>query len=124
MSEKKIIAIIDDDPVIVDSIKATVESHGYAAITANSGEKGVEMLKKTKPDFIFCDIMMERIDAGIGTATRIREIYSDALIYALSDIGQELTMNTDIYELGFNGVIQKPVSSDEVIKIIRSSVKN
>lgn len=123
MPDKKIIAIIDDDPAIVDSIKATVEANGYATITANSGEAGLEAVSRTKPDFVFCDIMMEQVDTGIGTASKIRRLYSDIPIFILSSIGQETTMNIDIYELGFNGALQKPISSDDVLKIVRTSIK-
>ena len=35
--------------------------------------EGLEAFRKTNPDIVLCDMMMERIDAGSRTATEIRK---------------------------------------------------
>ncbi len=122
MSPKKKVVIIDDDPTVLDSVKAALEANNFDISTALSGKEGLELVSNVEPDFVLCDIMMEQIDTGIGTASQIRQKYQNVPIYLLSDIGQVTSLNIDIYELGFNGVLQKPVSTDELVSIVKTSV--
>ena len=124
MSEKKLVLIIDDDPDVLDSMKVALESNGFDTSTAMNGEEGLELASRIKPDFVFCDIMMERIDTGIDTAMKIREMYKNVPIYLLSDIGQITSLNIDIYGCGLNGCVQKPITSKEITSIVRHSVRS
>ena len=70
MSDKKKVLVIDDDPAIVESIKAILDASGFEAATALSGKEGLEAFRKTNPDIVLCDMMMEDIDSG-GQVTKI-----------------------------------------------------
>lgn len=56
------ILIVDDSPMIVDVFATMLERGGYRPITAFSGEECLEVLKKTPPDLVLLDIMMEPMD--------------------------------------------------------------
>ncbi len=122
MSDKKVILVIDDDPDILDSIKAILSANGFDVETAMSGKEGVEKVKETNPDLILCDMMMERIDAGTKVAQEIRKDNPDLPIYLLSSIGSATASNIDIDKLGFNGVFQKPVDPDNLINVVKDSL--
>lgn len=122
MSDKKVILVIDDDPDILDSIKAILSANGFDVATAMSGKEGTEKVKETKPDLILCDMMMERIDAGTKVAQEIRKDNPDLPIYLLSSIGSATATNIDIDKLGFNGVFQKPVDPDNLINVVKDSL--
>ena len=69
------IMIVDDDTVTVTELEEALKSSGYdIAGIADSGEEGIAMASKTKPDLVLMDIIMPsgKVD-GIAAATKIRE---------------------------------------------------
>jgi len=120
--KKKLILIIDDDPDILESLKAGIEAGGYSVVSAMNGTDALSAYDSTSPDFVLCDIMMEKVDTGIRVADEIRKRNSDVPVYLLSDIGKITSANIDIYARGFNGSLQKPVNPDEVNRLIRNTL--
>lgn len=118
MANKKIL-VIDDDPGILDSISAVLSSKNYIVITAINGNEGVEKFRKEKPDMVLCDMMMEQVDAGSKAAEIIRKEDKKTPIYLLSSIGNATSNNVSIFELGFNGIFQKPVDPDYLFSEIK-----
>lgn len=49
-SEKKImrfkILVIDDEPILRDSLKVALETSGYEVLAARSGEEGLELFQR------------------------------------------------------------------------------
>jgi CheY-like chemotaxis protein len=119
MANKKLILVIDDDPDILDSIKAILTANGFDVVTAMSGKEGIEAVSKSKPDLILCDMMMERIDAGTKVAQELKKDNPNLPIYLLSSIGTATATNIEIDKLGFNGVFQKPVNPDNLVATIK-----
>ena len=121
MSDKKIL-VIDDDPDILESISAVLSSEGFNVLTAIDGKVGVEKFKSEKPDLVLCDMMMERVDAGSKVAEMIRKEDSKTPVYLLSSIGNATASNISVADLGFNGVLQKPVDPDTLISQIKKAL--
>ena len=65
------ILIVDDEPNIVDILKANLEREGYATITATDGATGLEMGISMKPDLILLDCMLPRMD-GFDVCRKLR----------------------------------------------------
>ncbi|MEW6526977.1 MAG: response regulator [Spirochaetota bacterium] len=122
MANKKIILVIDDDPDILDSIKAILSANGFDVVTAMSGKEGIDAVASSKPDLILCDMMMERIDAGTKVAQEIKKSNPSIPIYLLSSIGTATATNIEIDKLGFNGVFQKPVNPDNLVSTIKKAL--
>ena len=121
MSNKKIL-VIDDDQAILDSINAVLSSNGYNVVTAINGDAGIEKFRSGKPDMVLCDMMMEKIDAGYKVAEIIRKEDNSTPIYLLSSMGNATLNNVNIFDLGFNGVFQKPVDPDTLLAQIKKVV--
>jgi len=121
MSDKKIL-VIDDDPDILESISAVLSSEGFNVLTAIDGKEGFEKFKSEKPDLVLCDMMMERVDAGSKVAELIRNEDSKTPVYLLSSIGNATASNISVTDLGFTGVLQKPVDPDTLISQIKKSL--
>ena len=120
MAEKKTILVIDDDPDIIETVQTILSAKGYSVISASSGRLGIERLQKEKPDLILCDMMMEAIDSGMQTALRIRQHNSDIPVFLLSSIAEMTAATTQILDLGFNGIIQKPVEPARLVSTVQS----
>jgi len=54
---KKVIVMAEDEPVIRDAVKETLEDY-YELHMAENGKTVLELLKKVKPDVILLDVMM------------------------------------------------------------------
>ncbi|MDZ7330794.1 MAG: response regulator [candidate division KSB1 bacterium] len=94
MSERQKILIIDDDEDFRISIGTLLKSHNYEVLEAESGKRGLEMIKSEKPDLIVLDIMMETIDEGylINQVIKFQkeyEEYKNLPILMVSSIQQD-----------------------------------
>ncbi|MCX5901716.1 MAG: response regulator [Proteobacteria bacterium] len=120
MGETKTVLVIDDDPDIIETVQTILSAKGYAVISASSGKQGFEVLQKVNPDLVLCDMMMEAIDSGMQTAQQIKRYNSELPVFLLSSIAEMTAATTQIRELGFNGIIQKPVEPARLVSIVQS----
>jgi len=59
------ILIVDDDPLIrnlLGQILESFEEKGVQLLNANNGIVAIEIVKKEKPDIIFLDVMMPKMN--------------------------------------------------------------
>jgi DNA-binding response OmpR family regulator len=120
---KYVILTIDDDPDFLQAIRLFLEANGYVMIEAQSAEEGLNVYKKTKPDLILVDLMMEEIDAGTNFAKELKLLGNKAPVYLLSGAGDEMSDNIDYTQLGFTGVFQKPIDNKRLLSILKAKLK-
>ena len=120
---KHVVLYVDDDPDYRMAVRSILEAHGYEMDEAASAEEGMRVFKSTSPDFVLVDLMMEEIDAGTSLVREMKAQGASIPIYMLSSVGENLTMNTDYRELGLDGVLQKPVEADRLLKVLRSKLE-
>lgn len=70
-SSKKSLLMIDDDGDLCDSTRLAFERFGYQVATAEDGEKGLEEIRRERPDVILLDLMMPKMD-GFETLRQLR----------------------------------------------------
>ena len=122
MAEKKIVLVIDDDPDIIETVQAILSAKGYVVISASNGKQGFEVVQKTNPDMVLCDMMMEAIDSGMQAAQQIKGYNSEIPVFLLSSIAETTAATNELRELGFNGIIQKPVEPARLVSIVQSII--
>ena len=122
MSETKMVLVIDDDPDIIETVHTILSAKGYVVISASSGKQGFEVVQKTNPDLVLCDMMMEAIDSGMQTAQQIKRYNSEIPVFLLSSIAETMAATTQIRELGFIGIIQKPLEPARLVSIVQSII--
>ena len=88
MPKKKKILVVDDEPEFVDMIQIRLEANNYEVITANNGKDCLERLENDKPDAIFLDIMMPKMD-GLATLSRIRKKDKNVPVFMLTVSSKE-----------------------------------
>ena len=84
------IAIIDDDNLVVLSLKTIIESTGKAEVVAvgNSGEEAISIYKEKSPDVMLMDIRMEGM-TGLQAGEKILEIDKNAKLLYLSTFADD-----------------------------------
>ncbi len=55
--DKKVL-VIDDDKALLKMIRANLINHGMNVLTADTGEKGLELAQKKDPDLIILDVIL------------------------------------------------------------------
>lgn len=102
------ILVIDDDPILGESVVGTLETLGLEGYAATSGQEGLEKIKENKFDMILIDWQMP-IMSGLECVKKIREKEDGDMpiilisAYDFSDIEEK----ADLY--GIDGFLQKPL---------------
>jgi DNA-binding response OmpR family regulator len=114
------ILIVDDDPKIVQLVRAYLEREGFAVVTAGDGRAALAAIRQHGPRLIVLDLMLPEID-GMTVARRVRED-SDTPILMLSarsgvaDRIQGLTEGADDY-------LAKPFSPAELVVRVKAVLR-
>lgn len=118
--DKPVILYVDDDPDYRFAMRQMVEGCGMELVEAGDGDEGVRVCKEAEPDLIILDLMMEEVDSGVNLLRRLRAEGVSAPIWLLSSMGDAMAMTTDTAELGFVGVLQKPLDEQRLRSITGS----
>ncbi|MHC4861965.1 MAG: response regulator [Planctomycetota bacterium] len=118
MSYDKVL-IVDDEKLILISTRIVLESVGYSAITAASGEEAISMAFEQRPGLILLDIMMPGID-GWETLSRLKEAPETKDIPVIIFTAREHSRGKHLArEMGAADYFQKPFEPDELIEIVQ-----
>ena len=120
IDRKRNILCIDDDQDFLDSLRVIIEGEGYATETATSAEEGLLKYKRSRPDMILVDLMMEEVDAGTSFVKEVKALGHTPPIFMLSSVGDGLTLSVDYSQLGLAGVLQKPVNPRTLISALKA----
>lgn len=120
----KKILIIDDEDMNLMSTKFILSKSGYEVETANSGQKGIEMLRTREFDMLLLDVEMPEMD-GIETLRKIRaipEISHIKVAFITASSSQEYL--AEAVHLGAKGFIKKPCMPAELIRSIEKAYED
>ncbi len=124
----KKIMIIDDDIDLVEAMRITLETDDYEVIDAQEGQKGLEILKKEKPDLLILDVMMGTLDEGFHIAYQIRndEEIKDIPILMITAVGAQTGFDFDKQRdqdfLPVNEFIEKPVNPQILLDTVKRNL--
>ncbi|MBI3406399.1 MAG: response regulator transcription factor [Acidobacteria bacterium] len=119
MSEAKIL-IVDDEPQIRRTLRASLVPHGYVVSDARSGEEALEALRLEKPDLVLLDLNMPGM-GGLAACREIRES-SDVAIIVLTVRGTERD-KVEVLDAGADDYITKPFGMPELLARIRAALR-
>ena len=83
MAEKRTVLFVDDDEIILRSIKIGFLDAPFNQLFANSGRQALEILQKEQVHVIVSDILMPEMD-GIELLSIVREKYPHIVKMVLS----------------------------------------
>jgi len=77
------ILIVDDEPLIRQSLRRVAEMHGHEIFEAKDGSQGLEIWRKEDPDLIFLDVLMPGLSGPqvmkeVGPAHRAKVVLISA----------------------------------------------
>ena len=124
MDKQPYILVVDDDPDILDSILAVLESQPYRLQTARDGKRCLEMIEVERPDLLILDLLMPRMD-GFAVIRFLRENpeYDQLPIMVLTTVVEDASRRRYELETGMNmdvqDYIQKPVLPGELLRRVK-----
>ncbi len=116
-----LVAIIDDDPDILDASSLVLKSKGYNVITANNPTDGYKIVKEKKPDLIILDVMMDEPDDGFFLAQKFRKEKIKTPILMYTSVSKALGLDFGKNEMvPVDDFVEKPISPDELVKKVEA----
>ena len=121
MAEKGTILVVDNESDQLEIMREVLGRVGFDAKTTDDPQQALKMVEGQPFGLIFIDLIMSEMD-GTDLCEQIKRVRPDARVYAFS--GHAHLYHPDRLErAGFDGVIGKPATIDE-IKTALSRVMN
>ena len=119
----KKILIVEDNEKNMYLISFILKKHEYEVIEAATGEEGVELAIKEKPDLVLMDIQLPGID-GMEATKRIRASKADGITPIIALTSYAMTGDKEkALEAGCTGYIEKPINPDTILSEIEKYLK-
>jgi CheY-like chemotaxis protein len=114
------VLVVDDEPVIADTLAMILNQSGFETRAVYSGEKALELARTFEPNMLISDVIMADLN-GIDAAIHIRELLPEIKILLFS--GQAAT--ADLLEKaraqGYEfEILAKPVHPQDLLSRLRS----
>jgi signal transduction histidine kinase len=115
------ILVIDDERAILDMLELSLSSEGYDVLTAENGEKALEIFEQQDYRLVLTDIQMPGID-GIEVLKRIKAMDNEAEVIVVTGHGD---MDSAIAALqdGASDFITKPIRDEALILALERAKK-
>src|SRR5438270_13776218 len=80
------VLIVDDEPVIAESLSEMLEGWGYETAVAFDGAAGLAAVEEFHPSVVVSDVYMPHLD-GFALLREVRELHPDTAVILLTGIG-------------------------------------
>jgi DNA-binding NtrC family response regulator len=118
------ILIIDDDLDILETMGSLLEAEGFQIRSAETVEKGLEMIESDSPDLVLLDVMFpEKKTRGFEAAAEIKSRHPKLPLFVLTAINREYAFDFNKEDVPAEEFLNKPVKIDRLVKLIRNYVK-
>ncbi|MFN7171678.1 MAG: response regulator transcription factor [Fimbriimonadaceae bacterium] len=114
------ILVVDDEPMILETVEHKLRREGFSTFTADSAEEGMRIFKRVKPDLLILDVMLPR-RSGFELCKTIRKDHSTPIIFVTAR-GEEQD-RIDAFEMGADDYVVKPFNLSELAARVRAVLR-
>jgi DNA-binding response OmpR family regulator len=117
------ILVVDDEPVLVETIAYNLQQAGYQVTTAVDGASALEAARRETPDLVILDIMLPEMD-GLEVCRQLRREQNTATtpIMMLTAKGDEIDKVVGL-EVGADDYVTKPFGRRELLARVRALLR-
>jgi two-component system NtrC family sensor kinase len=124
--EGKKILVVDDDPVILETIHRMLKNAGMDPCMVCGGEEALTRLRQETPDIILLDYMMPVMD-GVAVYRKIREDRTflhcrDVPVIMLTAKTDNQEEQKELLEMGLSAYLLKPFGYKELMNVMANVV--
>jgi len=114
------ILVVDDEPKIVKTVRAYLESFGFRVVTAGDGQTALTVFRNEKPALVILDLGLPGLD-GLDVARKLRKESNVPIIMLTARV--EETDRLVGLELGADDYVTKPFSPRELVARVRAVLR-
>ena len=119
----KKILVVEDNEKNMYLICFIIGKMGHQAIQARTGEEGIKLVMRERPDLILMDIQLPGID-GLETTRRIRQSDDISHIPIIAITSYAMAGDRErLIEAGCTGYIEKPINPETIMGEIAAYLK-
>lgn len=115
------VVLVEDDPNIADLVDLYLRQAGFKVFQANSGERGLEVIRDRSPKAVILDLGLPGDIDGIEVCRRLRAD-SDVPIIMLTARDDEIDRVLG-FELGADDYVTKPFSPRELAARVKAILR-
>lgn len=108
---------IDDERPTREFLDEFLRSQGYISLTASSGEEGLAIFRKERPQVVIVDVVMPGMD-GLDVLSEVKRMDQDAEVIVMTGFG-DMDMVIRALREGASDFLQKPIQ----IEVLKAALK-
>jgi CheY-like chemotaxis protein len=115
---KALILAVDDEPVVLDSLRKILVLDGFSVDTVESGPEALGLVQRRDYDFVFTDLKMPGMD-GVEVVKAVHHLRPDVDLAVITGYA---TIETAVETMQHGAVayVQKPFTPDELTDFART----
>src|SRR5262249_59421183 len=107
MAAKARILIVDDEPLIRDTLAEFLAQEGFTIATAPDGVKALALAREQRFDLVICDIQLPGMD-GVELLERLLQIDPETFVLLITAYGTVETA-VEAFKSGAHDYLMKPL---------------
>lgn len=115
-TQNKRILVVEDEPALREAVKLKLERRGYIVDDAETGEKGLELLKEHRPDLVWLDMLLPGINGmEVLRTIRANPEYADLKVIVVSVSSGEERIKEMLRLGAIDYIVKSNYPLDEII---------
>lgn len=115
------ILILDDEPSILDTLKAFLNGEGHDCLTTTSPAEALKQLKKERFSLLLTDLRMPEI-SGLDVVSKARKIDSDVAVVVVTVV-TEVINAVEAMRAGADDYVLKPFTLTEISLAVQKALE-
>lgn len=122
MTAKKIL-VVDDSNEDRELMKVILESRGYVVTEASNGRQAIELINSDRPDLVFMDIRMPRVD-GISASKLLKldPLTRDIPLIIITSFAMHDEIEKIARDTGCADYLSKPIDIRKTIEMVEKHI--
>jgi CheY-like chemotaxis protein len=115
------VLVVDDEPLIADTITEILNQSGFLAEQAYDGVEALLKAERSSPDILLTDVLMPKLN-GVELAIALSSTHPNTRVYLFSGQAATGSVIQQARAKGFEfEVLPKPIPPDQLISKLRSA---
>jgi len=122
MAGKKVrILVVDDEEIIRNLLRRTLEEAGYNVVTAANGEEALQEVRQLEPKAVLLDIKMPGL-SGMEVLSKLTLDHPNICVIMITAVGDTQTA-VEAMKLGAYDYITKPAQPKDVVRRVHKALE-
>jgi len=114
------ILAVDDEQIILDSLRKMLVLGGYSIDTVENGSEALGLIRKRDYDFVFTDLKMPGMD-GVEVTKAVKHLRPDIDVVVVTGYGTIETA-VETVQYGAMDYVEKPFTEDELLAFVKTAL--